>query len=260
MQKSETLFERALEQKTIEARNAVKEFVRRYLRPDLNARQPGATLAFEAVVRLTEMVNKADSPDWLDELKNALVIARDHPKDSAGVEAVMLIASRLSGQLEHHQWKTKGANAETGFEFDAIYKKYRAECRIPELFDEIVRCLREIVTSGEVDSVQALRQLNTVIATIQRARDGSYFATRGAWYFTVNWLKNTGWELFASIPLAGSAVKGLRKTLEETNHEMQELHNKIHEDLRAKISADFPRLEYQAPQFPAIEHKPDSKE
>ena len=119
--------------------------------------------------------------------------------------------------------------------------------------------MKEIVNSDAIDSVSvsALRELHKIIATLHAARKGSYFATRGAWYFVATWFKNTGWELLGSIPIAGSAVKGLQKTLDDTDKEMQQLHDKIQTELEQTIATDFPRLEYKRPELPAIEHHPD---
>lgn len=116
-----------------------------------------------------------------------------------------------------------------------------------------MKYLDEIVASDAIDSTKAVRELNKVIATLRAARNGSFLATRGAWYFVVAWLKNTGWELLGTIPVAGSVAKGLRETLRETNVKMKSLHESIQADLERQIASDFPRLEYQSPALPAIE-------
>lgn len=255
--KSESFFKRTLDQKTDEARRAVTECIKQYLAPNNNKRQSAAQAAYDAVQRICEMLHESDRPSWLPELLQDLNFARNNISDEKGMIAVERIASQWNPQLRQQQWRVGTPESEIGFDFDAIYEKHRSECRIPELFDQIIKYLKEIVTSDAIDSVTAIRELNNIISTLHSAREGSYFATRGAWYFVVSWFKNTGWELLGTIPIAGSAVKGLRKTLEETNESMLKLHDNIQSDLEAKISADFPRLEYQPPQLPALEYKND---
>lgn len=178
--------------------------------------------------------------------------ACDHHEDNLGVESVHTIASKLQPLLNSHEWKIYDQTA-SGFEFDEVFERYRAECRIPELFDRIISCFKEIVESGEVDSVRAMRELNELIATLQKARDGSYFATRNAWGFTVAWMQKAGWELLADIPGLRALTQSLRDTLEEGNVGMVALHDKMQTELEAKMSG-FPRLEFKPSKLPVLEH------
>lgn len=252
---SESAFKRTLEQKTIEARKAVDTCLKVYLGPSDRNRQTATNAAFDAVDRVFQILHENDRPDWLTSLRQDLKFSQQHFKDADGVAAVQRVASEHYPRLLAHEWKFVASSDDTGFDFDAVFEKYRVECRISELFDELIRYMKEIVNSEAIDniSVGALRELHTIIATLHSARKGSYFATRGAWYFVATWFKNTGWELLGSIPIAGSVVKGLQKTLEETDGEMLQLHDKIQTELEHKIATDFPRLEYKRPQIPRIE-------
>lgn len=252
---SETFFKRTLDQKTQEARDAVAMCIRQYLAPKPDQRHSSAKAAFEAIGRIIEMLHQTDRPDWLLQLQSRLEVATHHHSDSNGIEAVHAIASHLYPQLQRHQWHIGSEEDALGFDFDAVYERFRNESRLPDLFDEIIKCLKDLVDTDAIDSVRAIRELNNIIATLHRARIGSYFATRGAWYFVTTWFKNTGWELLSSIPVAGSAAKGLRKTLEDANKEMKSLHDKIQAELESQISADFPLLEYKQPVFPKLEDR-----
>ena len=249
---SETFFKRTLEQKTQEAREAVAQCIRQYLAPKPDNRQSSAKAAKDSVARIVEMLHQSDRPEWLPHLFDKLNIATQHTTDANGVEAVHVIASQLFPKLQQHQWHMGSEEDALGFDFDAVYERYRDDSRIPYLFYEIVKTLKAIVATDGVDSVRAIRELNNIIATLHRARKGSYFATRGAWYFVVTWFKNSGWELLGSIQVAGSAAKGLRKTLEDANQEMKEMHDKIQAELESQISQDFPRLQYEQPELPRL--------
>lgn len=250
--KSETFFKRTLDQKTVESREAVAECIREFLSPTTKSRQDSAKKAYDAVDRVREMLHESDRPEWLGQLHSKLSVAYAHNGDANGVNAVHAIASTLFPSLQQHQWHIGDSEEAQGFDFDAVYNKYSDEARIPDLFDQIIQCLKEIIATDKVDSVKALRELNNIIATLHRARNGSYFATRGAWFFVTTWFKNSGWELLGTIPIAGSMVKGLRKTLQDTNDTMLQLHDNIQSDMETRISTDFPRLEYEPPKFPAI--------
>ena len=252
-EKSESFFNRTLEAKTSEARKAVDECIKQYLAASNSSRKPSADTAFAAVDLIVQMLHETDRPGWLVNIHRDLNTATNHSSDNNGVAALQRITSEHFPKMLRHKWKVIAADSTPGFDFDAVYQKYRSEYRIPELFDELVGHLKQIVASGEVDSVRAVRELNKIIATLQNSRTGSLLSTRGAWYFVATWFKNTGWELLGSIPVAGPVAKGLRKTLDETNSSMEKLHDSMQSDLETMIAVDFPRLEYKPPELPKIE-------
>jgi len=255
---SESFFQRTLEEKTKEARAAVQSCVISFLSASPNGRQVAAQNAVDAVGRVVDMLYPNDRPPWLDPMHAALKIAHSNHNDQHGIKNIQHVANQYQGALNKHKWRLVDMDATTGFDFDSVYNKYKAENRIPELFEEIISALNDIIVSEEIDSVNALEELRRILATLQNAKNGSYFATRNAWFFVATWFKNTGWELLSDIPVLGAAVRGLRKSLEGMNDGMQNLHEQIQADLQAQLSQDFPRLEYHAPDLPRLEHRPDT--
>jgi hypothetical protein len=251
---SESFFQRTLDEKTTEAIAAVQECVTAFLAADPGGRQKNATSASDAVNRIVKMLHPQDRPYWLTQLLSSLELAKNHHNDYNGIEAMQKIASELQPALIRHKWKLADIESAEGFDFDAIYSKYKGENKIPELFDEIIAAMTRIVESREIDSVKALNELLQVIATLKNARNGSYFATRNAWFFVATWFKNTGWELLSDIPVLGATVRGLRKTMEDMNDGMQNMHDQIQEDLGNQLIQGFPRLEYHAPYIPKLEY------
>lgn len=254
---SEAFFQRTLDEKTKEAREAVQACIFAFLSASPNERQSVAQTAIDAVGRVVDMLHPQDRPPWLDPLHAALKTARSNHSDHVGIQNIQRVANEYQVALNKHKWRLPDVDATSGFDFDAVYDKYKNENRIPQLFDEIISALNEIIASGEIDSVRALDELRRILATLQNAKNGSYFATRNAWFFVATWFKNTGWELLGDIPVLGAAVRGLRKSLEDMNDGMQKLHEQIQTDLQSQLSQDFPRLEYHAPEIPRLEHHPN---
>jgi len=256
---SESFFQRTLDEKTKEAREAVLACVVSFLMPSVNERQSAAQKAIEAVGRVVDMLHVQDRPSWLDPLHHALKTAKSHHSEMHGIKHIQRIANEYQPALDNHKWRLRDTDAAEGFDFDSVYNKYKAENRIPELFDGIIGTLAEIIESGAIDSVRALDELRRIVATLQNARNGSYFATQNAWLFVVTWFRNTGWELLGDIPILGSAVRGLRKSFEDMNDGMQNLHQQMKVDLEGQLSQAFPNLEYHSPEIPKLEHDPESK-
>jgi hypothetical protein len=257
---SESFFQRTLEQKTKEAREAVQTCVVSFLTHSPNERQSAAKTAFDAVGRIVDMLHPRDRPPWLDPLHAALKVAHSNHHDQHGVQNIQRVANEYQVALNRHKWRLADVDAATGFDFDAVYDKYKAENRIPQLFDEIISALCDIIATGKIDSVRALDELRRILATIQNAKNGSYFATRSAWFFVATWFKNTGWEMLGDIPILGAAVRGLRKSLQDMNDGMQNLHEQMQADLQSQLSKDFPGIEYRAPEIPRLEHEPATQQ
>lgn len=203
------------------------------------------------------MLHPGDRPQWLDRLHSALRAAHDNHESPHGIKHIHRVVSDYQRSLNTYQWNLVDVDATSGFDFDSVYNKYKAENRISELFDEIITALSEIARSGEIDSVRTLNELPRVIATLQRAKDGSYFATHGAWIFAATWFRNTGWELLGEVPVLGAVVRGLRKTLEDMEQGMCMLHEQMHHDIQTQLSQDFPQLEYHPPALPQLESRND---
>jgi hypothetical protein len=135
---SETFFQRTLEQKTVEAREAVQQCVAAFLSHDPGRRQPTAVNAHSAVGRVVEMLHPNDRPNWLTNLYSSLEQAKTYSTDSNGVSAMQQIVNDFQVSLNKHKWKLADINTTGGFDFDGLFAKYKSENRIPELFDAII--------------------------------------------------------------------------------------------------------------------------
>jgi len=84
-------------------------------------------------------------------------------------------------EIENQRWDFADSSGNAAIDFAAIYQEYYRESRVPDLFDELVAQLEEIVNSGEIDSLQAIKALEKLILTIRKIAVGISFrlAVRG---------------------------------------------------------------------------------
>lgn len=257
---SESFFYNALEIKTEHARQAVQLCVSTFLSQSPNNRKTAAQSALSIVGGIIEMLHPEDRPQWLNRLHHALSIIMNDPNNKEGLKNIQLIANELQKNLNEHKWRLADKNVGAGFDFDSLYNKYKAENRIPDLFDEIISALSKILSSGAIDSLRVLNELENIIATLSNAKDGSYFATRNAWSFVVSWLGNTGWEIIGDIPGLGAVTRGLKKTLDDMNLGMMNLHDQIYTDLNNQLFDNFPRIDYKPNELSALEYHEKKEE
>lgn len=233
-----------------EAKQSVEKFLQTlFASGDGNARLSAVRDAINAVTVLQGVLHENYRPPWLAQILSSLRrFEKQHQQDN-GFQAAKLVATSIYPEMAAHQWAFEDVRA-TGFDFDAIYENARDSNSISELFDEIINCLQQIVDSEEIDSVRMLKELESLIATLKNARRGSYLAVRGAWYFLVEWMKNTGWEVFGDIPVIGAAVRGLKTTMEKANTAMVQMHDDVYTQSLATMKTELPRLMYVPPDLP----------
>lgn len=239
--------------KHAEANQAVDRFLQTLISSgDANTRLAAARDAISAVSVLQGVLHEDYRPNWIAQMLGNLKQFESYHQRASGVQAAKLVATSVYPEMLAHRWSFADSQP-AGYDFDRVFEQARDANAIPELFDEIVSCLQQIVDSGAMDSIRMVRELQALIATLKNARKGSYVATRHAWFFLVEWLKNTGWEAFGDIPVIGAAVRGLKTALEKTNTAMERMHDDVYTQTIASVHADLPRMAYDPPKLP----KPD---
>lgn len=213
--------------------------------------------AYWAIARLCDMLRMEDRPSWLQSAQRYFDGIKNDRRIHNRSQDIFKIATEIYPEMINHSWDFSEASS-LEFDFDKIYQQHRDEQKIPELFDQVAEWLEKIIESGEIDSIKVSNQLNQIIQTLRKSKNGSYLATFGAWGLTTRWLYNSGWELFGEIPIAGALVRGLNITLKEADEAMKSMNEGMQQDFETNILAGFPKLEYHSPEIPLIESDTDT--
>lgn len=192
-----------------------------------------------------------DRPSWLLTLIHALNSFASVSSSNNKNNLVIYLFSTLS-EIKAHVWSFENTN-DKSFDFDAIFEHYKSESRIPELFDEIIRILEEIEASGEIDSLSMLNSLGKVLATLKKNRNGSYFSLNSAWDFLVSFLQNYMWVELSKLPVLGSAMEALEKTIKEANEEMFKLHVNVEKKMSETVESEIKALKGKSA-FPFVSY------
>ncbi|MGI1669966.1 MAG: hypothetical protein K6L74_06515 [Neptuniibacter sp.] len=178
------------------------------------------------------MMSEKDHPDWLGELHSALAnnVGLVDPKFGELINELALI----SEQIINHEW-ILDHDSEDGFDFDAIYEKYRSESRLSELFREIIKILEKIKSSGQIKDLEMENALCALIATLNQNKDGSYLSINTTWEFVINLLRNYLWAELSRIPVLGPVLEALEKTIRETHAEITKLHSDVQNRIEDEV-------------------------
>lgn len=201
---------------------------------DANNKKAAATVALETASDLRALLSSTDVPGWL---QNTIHIYTAFIGGQLSAFDLLNNFILIKASLETHSW-TFEKSAEAAFDFDSIFSHFKSESRLPELFEQIIKILEDIESSGEIDSVTMLKSLGKVIATIKRSKDGSYFSLNSAWEFLLSFLKHYMWGEISKVPLLGPALEALEKTIKETNEEMFKLHQQVQKEMSQTVEAE----------------------
>lgn len=211
------------------------ELLRTLSGEDLSAKKSIAKNTLSSASDLRALISNNDVPPWLNDLLNYLNNFVNGNWTSFDLLSNFINTKTL---LENHEWVFNGESG-TAFDFDSIFEHFKNESKLPELFDQIISLLTDINDSGEIDSVTMLNALGKVVATIKKCKDGSYFSLNSAWEFLLAFLKNYMWEELSKLPVLGSAMEALEKTIKETNEEMFKLHMQVQDEMKSTVEREI---------------------
>lgn len=242
-------FLRLLKQKHNAVQIGINKFLGELVGNDPKAKKQAAETLIKTANELRAILSKNDIPQWLPSI---IAHLSNYASGSSAPQDLVRGFLPLKAAIEEHVWSFE-QSSEASFDFDSIFEHYKKESSLPQLFDEIVTLLEEIQNSGAVDSVMMLRALGKLIATIKRSKDGSYFSMNSAWDFLLNFINNYLFAELSKIPVLGTVLEALEKTIRQADAEMCSLHTNLRnelirvagEDVQAfSRNASFPFLTY----------------
>jgi len=221
---------------------ALDNLVQSLVSEDLNSKKALAQIAFQKANDLKSAVSSQDCPSWLPSLIDGLNYF--NTGEWAQGNLIDHIIRNIT-PIKGHAWIFED-QSKTAFDFDSIFEHYKSESKLPELFDEIIRILEEIEACGEIDSLAMISALDKVISTIKKNKDGSYFSLNSAWAFLISFLKNYMWGELSKIPILGTALEALEKTIKETNEEMFKVHSQVQKEMARTVEVEVKGLKDKA--------------
>ncbi|KGH27922.1 hypothetical protein [Comamonas testosteroni] len=244
MAKNESLqfYLRLLNQKHSQLVSELNNLLRALSAENPDRKKVVAENMLQASKDLKATLSNSDVPDWLT---NTIIYLGHFLQGAHSSFDLLSGIIKVKSQIESHRWKFE-KDDESAFDFDSIFEHYKNESRLPDLFNQIVKILEEIEQSGEIDSVTMIKALGKLIATFKASKDGSYFAINSAWEFLMSFLKNYMWAELAKIPVLGTALEALEKTIKETNEEMFNLHQKVQASMSQAVESEVKALKDKA--------------
>lgn len=231
-------FIRLVKEKDSALRAAADQLLQDLVSDDSTRKKTSAEKTLQLASDLRAVLSQSDIPAWLNDTINYL---ENFTKGFWHAQSFIAHFIRIKWKLDNHHWQFDQVT-DVAFDFDSIFEHYKKDSRLPELFDEIILILEEIEASGEVDSLSMINALAKVIATIRKSKDGSYFSLNSAWEFLLSFLNNYMWGELSKLPVLGTALEALSKTIQEANEEMFKVHKAVQDEMVRSVAAEVKAL------------------
>lgn len=219
-----------------------------------------ARAASDALSALKSTLAVGDQPAWIRSLERELNryiggAARDQESGRKLVDAFM----KLRPAIDSQRWSFAADDA-GAIDFASVYDHYYSQSRIPDLFDQLVTQLEQVIASGEVDSVKTVEALERLIATVRANARGDIFSAYWTAQFSRAFLRNFLIAVLEEIPGLKTLVKALKETAKELDTEIDNTQSLANVQLVEMVKSALPvPFDYQPPALPAAGETGDSQ-
>jgi hypothetical protein len=198
---------------------------------------------------LKRAIHSGSVPSWLPAMHRCVgrytqTFLNDPAEASLSVMQKLI---ELAPQMNAQTWDASSAD---GIDIAAISESLYQQSRIQEMFDELATQLQNIIDSGEIDSVKAIKTFEGLIATIRKNSHSDYFASRSMWEIVRRFFRNVVVEVAESTPGLRQAYKAACKTMVELDVRFADLQFQLRTGLNEKIVMELPNL-------PRLKEEPD---
>ncbi len=216
------------------------------------------TKLLDAARNLSKALSRVDTPDWLDSIiRKSKWYSESSGRDDANFLLLSTLIEQRTAALTH-TWSVREDESEGAiFNFDEIYEKFKKDSKLPNLFDELISTIEKMIDSGEIDSINAINNLQQLLSLVKQNKSGSYFSLMASWEFIGSFTKNLIWEGISNLPVIKPLLKTLEKTLSDMDIELTDMHNKIVKEMRNKYDTTVHSLTYKRKKNMLLEHKTD---
>jgi hypothetical protein len=195
---------------------------------------------------------KEDYPEWLINITKGIDDSLISSIELSNMRGLLSILIDNASKAFSQKWEN-----DSNIDFEDIYRAYRKESRLEELFNKLIDLLTKIMKDGNLEDDIVRNGINRIIEIIKVNEGRSIFSDISLIDFISMFLKNVALEVLKKIPGMDIIIKSLETTLKEINNEIDgikiktadKIVNEAKVDVRylsngKKVTYELPRLNY----------------
>lgn len=194
----------------------------------------------QATESLCTIIVEKDWPQWLTELRQAVTEFLGTQNEQTLRQLIATIARHLYSV--NQQNVLPDVDSGSTYRFDEFYEQARNQAKLAELFDAHIQAITALIDSGEIESVTVLNALIQLVAILKANRNASYASVKQT-VFLARFIQNSVMIALKQIPGLGILVEAAEKTLNETEHGLDDLDRDMKALLLSAVRRHLPRIE-----------------
>lgn len=190
-------------------------------------------------IQQIEDYTKPTPPEWIHPIKSKIHSLEMDYKSSGLREQLYTIIKDSIPTIENYNWGT--ATIDISFDFENIYRQYKSESKIDELFDSVTELLQKIL--DDQNSYEKNEKIHILINIIKNNQNKSCYADDGIIHSIYNFLVEVGCTL-AGFPSLAPLITQLTSLFKQIINSYRDAKQKTEERIKNITNMDIKQTVY----------------
>lgn len=171
-------------------------------------------------------ITEPSTPEWVTVLIKENDKLLNNPTSPTIRQNLFTVYKEYELQIANHDWTIGGIDSD--FDFEKIYKKYKRETNINELFNELIKILEDILNDNNLDDKD--NKVKILLAVVRNNQNKSCYADEGIITALYTFLIESACVLLkitSIAPLIISLIELLKKLISSFNDVKTKTNNEI---------------------------------
>lgn len=179
----------------------------------------------------------SDHPVWLNSIIPIIENYKRHSFESAYfIELLKVIET-----IEAFNWDESKLFAKDGINFDELFNKYKAEGKIEEALDEILKCLKDILEYGEDNHIskKLYDDLIFLLKTVEKSKHSSKTSVESTLWLVWDFFKSVFFFVNPHLQSIENIIESVEKIgnhVINAKEELAKIDLKVQSDISSKFS------------------------
>ncbi len=207
-----------------------------FIADDVNQKVSIVQSLIHACTKLRDLCDP-DTPAWVIRLLAVSTQFIQNRNDIATRNALISLISGIRSEISLYDWNLGGYQSD--YNFEEIYKKYKTESRLPELFDELISLIENILNDQEIELADSEKKIKLLLTIIRSNNKKSLFADQSILNYLIFFIKEFLLNLSQNIPGLREFIEALITTAEKIKDEIEVTRRKTEDEIKSKTKVDL---------------------
>jgi hypothetical protein len=236
MDKAFEMFQLRLTQMQQAIINGIGEVENTLIGDDLNAKMQKASDLMGQCKNLMDLCGD-QVPSWTIQIYNSAHQFMSNNQDFRNRKQISDLLLAIKNEVALHNWNL--GEYDSNLNFEKIYERYKAESKLSELFNELIRLIEKIISENIIGQDQLEKNFKFLLSIVRSNTNKSYFGDQSVISYVMYFIKEFLLNLASNIPGLKEGLTALIDTAKKLKTEMDETKQKTEQEIErvAKVKS-----------------------